>query len=154
MPLLRPATNADGPAIFNLVAGILVEFGLTPDPTGIDGDLKDIEANYLRGGGWFAVLEDETGAIVGSAGLFPIDAQTLELRKMYLHSSLRGRGWGRKLLLAALAVARARGARRVILETASRLTDAIALYERHGFTRYSPEHLAGRCDQAWILTLS
>ena len=153
MPALRPASNADGPAIFALVAGILVEFGLTPDPSGIDADLGDLEANYLRGGGWFAVLEDEA-AIVGSAGLYPVDAETLELRKMYLHPSLRGKGWGNRLLLAALAAARARGAKRVVLETASRLTAAIALYERHGFTRYTPGHLVGRCDQAWVLTLS
>lgn len=153
MLVQRSANNSDGPAVFTLLGAVLAEFGLTPDPQGTDRDISDIEGNYRRGGGWFVVRVDEAGAIMGSAGLFPLDPETLELRKMYLHPSLRGQGWGTKLLHEALAFARARGAKRVVLETSSRLTAAIALYEQHGFKHYSPAHLAGRCDQSWMLTL-
>ena len=154
MLVQRSANNSDGPAIFALLSAVLAEFGLAPDPQGTDRDISDIEGNYLRDGGWFVVLVDEAGMILGSAGLFPVDGDTLELRKMYLHPSLRGLGWGKKLLREALAFARTRNMKRVVLETSSRLTAAIALYERHGFVRHYPEHLAGRCDQGWVLTLS
>jgi putative acetyltransferase len=45
----------------------------------------------------------------------------------------RGRGVGRMLMEAAVAEARAKGARRLFLETNSKLGPAIRLYERMGF---------------------
>ena len=39
------------------------------------------------------------------------------------------------------------------LETASVLTEAIALYMRFGFRPYTPKNLAARCDQAYELDL-
>jgi hypothetical protein len=38
-------------------------------------------------------------------------------------------------------------------ETASVLREAVALYERYGFRRYEPGHLAARCDAAYYLDL-
>jgi len=72
---------------------------------------------------------------------------------MYLEPAARGQGWGRRLLEHAITKARALGFQRVILETASVLHAAIALYERRGFRRYHPEHLAARCDAAYYLDL-
>ena len=40
-----------------------------------------------------------------------------------------------------------------MLETASVLRAAVALYERYGFQRYTPSHLASRCDAAYYLDL-
>ena len=44
---------------------------------------------------------DGDGALLGTCGVFPLDARTWELRKMYLHGRSRGRGVGRRLLDAA-----------------------------------------------------
>jgi putative acetyltransferase len=150
---LRAATNEDGPAVEALVFAVLQEYGLAPDPGGIDTDLRDIEGAYGRGGGAFDVLEED-GRLIGCVGVFPADAATCELRKMYLAPGARGRGLGRRLLESALAHARARGFRRVVLETASVLVEAIALYERYGFTPYAADHLSKRCDQAYVLDLA
>ena len=73
--------------------------------------------------------------------------------KMYLAPEARGCGWGRRLLEHALARAAELGFRRVVLETASVLQAAIALYERDGFQRYTSSHLAARCDAAYFLDL-
>jgi len=72
---------------------------------------------------------------------------------MYLHRDYRGQGLGKGLLDNALADARRLGFASVVLETASVLKEAIALYESYGFTPYQPDHLAPRCDQAYILDL-
>ena len=101
----------------------------------------------------FDVLLDPSGAIVGTVGLCPMGHATAELRKMYLLGSCRGQGLGRRMLEHALERAKALGFRKVTLETASVLKEAIALYERHGFTPYTPSHLAQRCDQAYYLDL-
>ena len=152
-PQLRPATNADGRQIAELVYTVLREYHLRPDPDGTDADLRDIEQAYLARGGAFCVLEAQDGRIIGAYGLYPIDARTCELRKMYLRRDDRGKGLGRRLLEHALAEARRLGFTRVTLETASVLTEAIALYESSGFVPYRPEHLSARCDQAYALNL-
>ena len=152
-PQLRPATNADGRQIADLIYTVLREYHLRPDPDGTDADLRDIEQSYLARGGAFCVLEAQAGQIIGAYGLYPIDAQTCELRKMYLRRDYRGRGLGRRLLEHALAEARRLGFTRVTLETASVLKEAIALYESYGFVPYQPEHLSARCDQAYALDL-
>ena len=153
---MRPATNADAPAVREMVYGVLREYGLTPDPAATDADLADVERSYAAQGGRFNVLvSSQTGKVVGSVGLWPDphDKGTVELRKMYLHRSVRGRGWGKRLLEHALAEARRMGFRRVILETASVLKEAIALYVRYGFRPSPAAQKSCRCDQTYVLEL-
>jgi putative acetyltransferase len=151
--VLRSATNEDREGLKNLVFGVLREFGLEPDTSTTDADLDDIEGGYIRRGGMFEVIEQDGRLPVGSVGIYPLDAQNCELRKMYLAASMRGRGLGKLLLERALNFAREAGFRSVMLETASVLKDAIALYERYGFRPVESAHLASRADQAFILYL-
>jgi putative acetyltransferase len=152
---LRPATNKDGPVVSALIFGILRAYGLSPDPATTDADLADIEQTYRQRGGVFDVLvETATGKVIGSVGLLALGEGTFELRKMYLDGAFRRRGLGRYLMVRALAEARQRECRRLVLETASVLHEAIALYRQFGFVPYQPDHLAARCDLAMELTLS
>jgi putative acetyltransferase len=150
---LRPATNRDREAIEALVFGVLAEYGLKPDPGATDSDLQNIELFYMARGGMFDVLVDEAWQVVGSVGLYAISPSICELRKMYLAAPARGHGFGRQMLEHALGRAQELGFARVVLETASVLHEAVALYERYGFCRYTPEHLAARCDGAYFLNL-
>ena len=151
---LRPATNADAEAVRGLVFGVLLEYGLKPSPADTDADLFDIEASYFARGGRFDVLVAARVNIVGTVGLYPTGDGSVELRKMYVHKQLRGQGHGRRLLDHALAEAKRMGFRRVTLETASVLKEAVALYTRYGFREYRSDHMAARCDQTFELILS
>ena len=151
--VIRPAADTDAEGIRHLVFEVLAEYGLRAEPDGTDADLKDIEAHYLATGGLFEVVEDG-GRIVGTVGLVPAGDGVFELRKMYLAREARGRGLGKRLLERALAAARERGGRRVELETASCLVEAIGLYRRYGFQPVSGGNLASpRCDLAFALDL-
>ncbi len=152
-PRLRPANNKDCEKITELVCSVLKEYNLEPDPTCTDADIKDIERSYFERGGTFYVLEEENGSIIGAYGLYPVDRQMCELRKMYLYSSYRGKGLGKLLLKSALSKARQMGFKKMTLETASVLKEAISLYKSYGFVEYKPEHLSSRCDQAFMLEL-
>ena len=118
-PKLRPATNKDCEAVTGLVYGVLKEYGLKPDPAATDTDLKNIQQSYFERGGAFFVLKDQNGTIIGAYGLYPLENQTCELRKMYLHKSHRGKGLGKFLLDSALEQAAELGFTRITLETAS-----------------------------------
>jgi putative acetyltransferase len=152
-PRLRQASNRDCEEVTCLVYTVLREYDVEPDPDVTDADLKDIEQSYFTRGGTFFVLEDRDGSIIGAYGLYPLENQTCELRKMYLHKSHRGKGLGRFLLDSALAEARKLGFKTMTLETASVLKEAISLYKSYGFTEYEADHLSSRCDQAYSLEL-
>lgn len=149
----RSGRATDAEALRTLVFGCLREYGLTPAPDSTDADLADVNSHYADAGGWFEVLLDEAGTVIGSVGLFPVRPGTLELRKMYLAAAHRGRRLGRGLLERTLAEASRRGAVRITLETASVLREALALYERFGFRRLPFAPHVCRCDVAMELEL-
>ena len=119
--------HADG--FRTLVGETLREFGFEPDPE-IDPDLADPASVYTAL--WVAVLD---GDVVGSIALRDLGAGELELKRMYLRTSQRGRGLGRQLLQTALDWARANGATVVKLDTSERMETAQRLYEAYGFQR-------------------
>ena len=149
----RPATNADRHIVTKLIFDILKEYNLKTDPEITDRDISDIESNYTNRMGIFDLLVNETGKVIATVGLYNIDNETCELRKMYLLKSERGNGYGKLLLNHALKKARELGYKKVMLETASVLKEAVGLYQSYGFKPYQHDHLSGRCDQAYYLEI-
>lgn len=74
-------------------------------------------AGRPRGCGAVKVLDDGIG----------------EIKRMWLHPELRGRGVGRRLLEALESSARELGLKRVRLDTSSHLPDALRLYRAAGY---------------------
>lgn len=137
--------------IQNLVFNVLNEYGLKQGE--IDFCLKDVDLHYFQKGGYFGVLLDQNDKIVATGGLYKLDDQSVELRKMYLSSEHRGKGLGKFLLKALIEKAKELGFKRIELETASVLKEAIGLYQKFGFQPFNSDHIAARCDQAYELIL-
>ncbi len=150
---IRSASNRDGERIAELVFGVLAEYGLSPDPETTDADLQDIEASYLQRGGFFEVIEDNEKNLIGSFGIYPINKETCELRKMYFTPRARGFGLGKYVLQRTIERARELGFKQIVLETSSKLIAANNLYTQFGFKAINSDHLAARADQAYKLEL-
>lgn len=85
------------------------------------------------------------GEPAGTAGVRLLDGATAELKRVFVHPSMRGRGGAALLVGAAEDTARALGATRMILDTRSDLAEARALYGRLGYTeteRYNDDPYA------------
>jgi molybdopterin-guanine dinucleotide biosynthesis protein A len=131
-PIVRfRAEHADG--FRALVSDTLREFGFEPDPA-IDPDLDDPTQTYAA---LWVVLEGDD--VVGSIAVRDLGDRRLELKRMYLRPSQRGRGLGRRLLATALEWARAHGTRTIRLDTTEEMEAARHLYEQHGFRRIPGE---------------
>lgn len=84
------------------------------------------------------VLAAADGRVAGCVGLLDRGGGSFELVRMYVDASKRRSGRGRRLLAAALAHARARGARAVWLTTPSANAAGVAFYEASGFAFDGP----------------
>ncbi len=81
------------------------------------------------------------GRAVGCGALLAMPDGGFEVAKMAVDESLRGRGIGRKVLVALIELARNLGAPRLFLETNHQLANAIHLYESCGFVHIKPERV-------------
>jgi ribosomal protein S18 acetylase RimI-like enzyme len=109
-----------------------------------NGLLEDADLDYLANperrilspGGqmYFAV---DQGRVVGTCSAIPVSPSVVELAKLAVDRSARGRGIGRTLAEAVIEFARQRSAETVVLTSSSVLVPAIRLYEALGF-RHAP----------------
>ncbi len=151
---VRPIAFADVGAAVDLVRDTLAEFGLQFG-IGADTDaaLPGLPAAYTDHGGQFFVAVDDAGTVVGTAGVFPVEPQVYELRKMYLLPRVRGQRVGALLFDACLAFCRDKQARAMVLDTREDMTAAIAFYERRGFVRDDTQRRGARCHRGYRLDL-
>jgi putative acetyltransferase len=92
----------------------------------------DPEGEIVGPGGQVFFLLDE-GGVRGTCAVIRRDGETFELAKMAVDPAVRGRGYGDRLMEAAIAFAREAGARRLMLLSNTRLAPALTLYRKHGF---------------------
>ena len=70
---------------------------------------------------------------LGCGAIKEIEAQTVEVKRMYTKPSIRGKGVGTKVLKALEQWAGELSYKRCILETGKKQPEAIALYLKNGF---------------------
>jgi GNAT superfamily N-acetyltransferase len=125
---IRPA-RFDDPEVQKLVADALADLAAR---YGGNGDDTPVAASDFEPPGGEFLVAVAGGELVGSAA-WRSHGEDAELKRMYTAPHVRGRGVGRRLLTAAEESARARGRRRMILETGDRQPEAVALYESRGY---------------------
>lgn len=100
-------------------------------------DLKALDhpEQYILEPGGQILLASYQGQIVGTCALIRMDAETYELAKMAVSPKAQGFGLGFRLGEAAISLARTLGAKKVYLESNTKLEAAINLYHKLGFRK-------------------
>lgn len=98
--------------------------------------LSDPGTHILGPGGRILFAVDAGGHAVGTVALRHEGDGVYELTKMAVEPACQGRGIGRLLMQGALAAYRGLRGRELFLESSSRLSPAIALYESVGFRHH------------------
>jgi putative acetyltransferase len=157
--LLRPIRPGDDPAVAAVIRAVMPAFGAGGPGFAIhDPEVDAISTAYPEPRAAYFVLELD-GRVVGGAGVGPLagaDADVAELRKMYVLPEGRGLGAGKALVARCIAEARARGYRRLYLETLTGMDAAQRLYDQAGFARLgAPMGATGHfgCDRWYALDL-
>ncbi len=90
--------------------------------------------DYLPPNGCLVVARTTTGEIVGCAMMKRLDAETGELKRMFVTKAARGTGAGRALVLKREEVARDMGLKRLVADTLNPNVEMRSLYPKLGFT--------------------
>lgn len=98
----------------------------------------------------YYVLTDENNCVVGGIGFAEFDPfpDCAELQKLYLADSVKGLGWGYRLLSFIENKVMETGYKSVYLETHSNLKVALHMYEKSGYLRIArpPAVIHGAMD--------
>jgi GNAT superfamily N-acetyltransferase len=97
-----------------------------------------LDAHEVADGQGAFLIAFRAGNPVGCGAIRRIEAQTGEIKRMYVVPKERGRGVGRAILNALEAEARTLRVSRLVLETGIRQAAALALYQRGGFSQIEP----------------
>jgi GNAT superfamily N-acetyltransferase len=120
-----------GPVATSFILALNAELeGLYPEPGANHFRLDPDEVAEGRGAFFLAYVD---GQPAGCGAVRKMDADTGEIKRMYVLPEARNRGVGRAIVAALEAEGRRLEVRRLVLETGERQPDAIALYSRTGF---------------------
>ncbi len=125
MEIIR--TNSDHPDFKRLTA--LFDDYLVD----IDGEEKDFFAFYNNKYLDTVLVVYDQGQAVGCGGFKEYDAETAEIKRMFVLPEQRGKGIARFILTAIEEWAAEKSYRNYILETSPKLESAIALYKKAGY---------------------
>lgn len=150
--IIRKSRAGDELGVLNLVKEVLEPYGLELNPSGEDLDITNIPKYYMENHGDFEVIEF-MGNIIGSYGIYRIDTETCELRKMYLKQNFQGMGLGNIMIENSFKIAKSLGYKRIILQTNSLLYKATKLYKKYGFEELK-EEVCKRCDLAMVRNIA
>lgn len=98
-----------------------------------DIELAQDPGKIISNGGFvFALIDD--GAVAGACALFHHDTNVFQLARMAVDQQHQGKGFGDRLMRAAMGKLQELYAERVFLLSNTKLMAAIALYKKHGFS--------------------
>ena len=132
---------ASFPEDLERVAAIFREYVASPS---VSLDFQDYETEFASLPGKYAtpdgrvLLALKDGAIVGCAALRKVDASMCEMKRVYIRSTARGEGLGRRLIESIIAEAREAGYSRICLDVLPEFVAAQSIYESLGFRAAPP----------------
>ncbi|KAI1854023.1 hypothetical protein JX266_001164 [Neoarthrinium moseri] len=130
-----PKDVEDTAALFQEYA---VSLGIDLAFQGFDSELANLPGKYSPPTGCLLIGRSSNGEAIGCVGLRSLDADTSEMKRLYVSPSGRGSGLGKALAQQAVEQARRLGYRRIRLDSLRSMKGARALYAKLGFLEIEP----------------
>ncbi|MGF1641329.1 MAG: GNAT family N-acetyltransferase [Rhodospirillales bacterium] len=117
---------------------------------GFAEELRSFPGRYAPPGGRLLLARGRDGAVAGVVGMWPLDADVCEMKRLFVRASWRGRGLGRRLAEAIVAAAVDVGYARMRLDTLQSMTEAVTLYRSMGFREIAPYYANPLADVVYL----
>ena len=134
----RPFEPGDQAAFRDLNETWIVQFfAMEPQDYEVLGDPE----TYILNKGGHVFMGFDGDEAVACCALLPKESGCFELGKMAVAEERRGQGIGRKMMEYMIGQARLIGAKRLYLESNTKLPNAVHIYEAAGFRHLPPERV-------------
>lgn len=136
---------------YGLIVKRMRAMGEEIDPDAPKSALAEFWANaddYLPPNGCLVIARTAEGTLIGCGMLKCLDAETGELKRLFVTEAARGTGAGRKLVQARVDAARAMGLKRLVVDTLTPNVEMRSMYPKMGFTEvFEPIETTTYLDQ-------
>jgi GNAT superfamily N-acetyltransferase len=128
---------ADIACVRELFHEYAVAIGVDLEYQGFNAELAALPGQYAPPAGDL-LLAKVNGEVAGCVALRALDQSTLEMKRLYVRPCIRGTGLGKRLVEAAITIARHNGYAQLRLDTLPSMASAQALYRTLGFIETAP----------------
>jgi GNAT superfamily N-acetyltransferase len=135
--VIAAQTDAEYAAARALFCEYAATLGVDLGFQGFDAELQQLPAMYGPPSGCL-LLACADGEHIGCIGVRRWNADSCEMKRLYVRDSARGGGMGRALVIAAIERARTLGYRQMLLDTLAVMRAARRLYASFGFRPCEP----------------
>ena len=111
--------------------------GFNHQTFGFGDELDSLPGAFARPQGRLA-MAILSGRAVACVAMRPLDANSYEMKRLFVRPSARGHGIAQTLLDWLVSEARSEGYSRMLADTLPRMEAALRLYKQFGFTRIEP----------------
>ena len=139
---VRAFGEKDSPKIRDLILSILTEEYPFDKSCYSDSDLYSLDETYGGKRNNFFVIEQDSN-VIGTAGVKEENKETALLRRLFVKTDCRGKGYGKLLVDKAVDFCKTRGYHHIVFRTTNRMKDAIKLCKKKGFRQIECADLGG-----------
>ncbi len=115
----------------------------------VDPELADLAAHYPEEDGGI-LLAEEQDTIMGTVALNRVDEDRGEIRRLFVLPEHQKKGLGKKLMQAALELAKTKPYRTILLDTFREQPGPQALYRAFGFAECEPFNDYAKDKVIWM----
>ncbi len=137
MQVYSPGTDSDWVQAHALILELVASLGVDLSFQNFDDELAGLRSIYAPPTGCL-LLAKSVADYAGCVALRKLEADTCEMKRMYVRPAFRAQGVGRQLAVAIIAAARRLGYARMRLDTLPTMHAAQALYRALGFREIEP----------------
>jgi len=152
MQQVRKICKSDCEAVKDLILAVLTKEYPFDKSAYSDSDLYDLCGTYSGPRDSFFVLE-ENGKIIGTVGVKEDSKDVALLRRLFVDSQHRRKGYGTMLIGEATSFCKEKGYSSVVFRTTNRMTGAIELCQKKGFRKAEELDLEGFQIYKFVLRL-
>ena len=135
--ITQARTEADIASVRELFREYAASIGVDLEYQGFSSELVALPGQYAPPSGDL-LLAKVNGEVAGCVALRALDQSTLEMKRLYVQPSTRGMGLGKRLIEAAISIARQSGYAELRLDTLASMASAQGLYRTLGFVEIPP----------------
>ena len=138
---IREISPSDDESIRKIARSSFEEFGAPlTGSVYCDPRMEHLSQEFHREDAKYWVIEDGHGNVLGGGGFYPtkgLPSRMAEVVKLYFSPSLRGKGYGKKMLSLIEHEARKACYKELYIESFPEFAKAVSLYEKVGFKHIS-----------------